>query len=78
MHEPSSCKDLTNFPTRKKPQRVINDLDNVDFYFLKRQFFSSGSFVVCVLKDKRSSDQDDHKGKKSDSETCFQNPQSCS
>ena len=30
---------------RKKSQRVINDLDNVD---LIRQLFSLGSFVVCV------------------------------
>ena len=41
------------------------------------QWFSSGSFVVCVWRQ-RSSDQDDHKGKKPDNETCFQNPQSCS
>ena len=46
------------------------------FYFLKRQFFSSGS-VVCVWRQ-RSSDQDDHKGKKPDNETWFQDPQSCS
>ena len=32
---------------RKQSQRVINDLDNVDFS-LKRQIFASGSFVVCV------------------------------
>ena len=37
------------------------------FYFLKRQFFSSGSFVVCVWRQ-RSSDQDDHKGKKPDND----------
>ena len=42
------------------------------FYFLKRQFFSSGSFVVHLRQ--RSSDQDDHKGKKPYNETCFQNP----
>ena len=46
-------------------------------YSVKRQLFSSGSFVVCVWRQ-RSSDQDDHKGKKPDNETCFQNPQSCS
>ena len=32
---------------RKQSHGVINDLDNVD-YFLKRQFFSPGSFVVCL------------------------------
>ena len=47
------------------------------FYSLKRQLFSSGSFVVCAWRQ-RSSDQDDYKGKKPDNETCFQNPQSCS
>ena len=36
------------FPKRKKFHGMINDLNNVDFYFLKRQFFSSKSFVVCV------------------------------
>ena len=46
-------------------------------HFLQRQLFSSGSFVVCVWRQ-RSSDQDDHKGKKPYNETCFQNPQSCS
>ena len=39
--------------------------------------FSSGSFVVCVWRQ-RSSDQDDCEGKKFDNGTCFQNPQSCS
>ena len=43
---------------------------------LKRPIVSSGSFVVCVCRQ-RSSDQDDHKGKKSHNETCFQDPQSC-
>ena len=33
---------------RKQSQRVINDLDNVDFLPSKRSIFSSGSFVVCV------------------------------
>ena len=33
-------------------------------------------FVVCVWRQ-RSSDQDDHKGKESHNETCFQDPQSC-
>ena len=37
------------------------------FYFLKRQFFSPGSFVVCVWRQ-RSSDQDDYKGKKPDND----------
>ena len=45
------------------------------FQFLETR--TSGSFVVCVWRQ-RSSDQDDHKGKEPDNETCFQNPQSCS
>ena len=40
--------------------------------------FSHQEALLYVFEDKRSSDQDDHKGKKSDTETCFQNPQSCS
>ena len=44
---------------------------------LQRPIFASRSFVVCVWRQ-RSSDQDDHKGKKPYNETCFQNPQSCS
>ena len=35
--------------------------------------------LFCIsLWRQRSSDQDDHKGKKPYNETCFQNPQSCS
>ena len=33
---------------RKQFQGVVNDLDNFYFYSLKRQLFSSGSFVACV------------------------------
>ena len=43
---------------------------------LQRPVFASRSFVVCVW-GQRSSDQDDFQGKKSDTETCFQDPQSC-
>ena len=64
-------------PTRKKIFGKIDDLDNVDFIPSKRPIFTSGSFVLCVWRQ-RSSDQDDHKGKKPDNETCFQNPQGCS
>ena len=45
---------------RKKFHGMIDDLDNVGFYSLKRAFFSSGSFVVYLWR-LRSSDQDDHK-----------------
>ena len=33
---------------RKKCHGMIDDLNNVDFYSLKRPIFASGSFVVCV------------------------------
>ena len=46
-------------------------------YFIEPELFSWGSFVVYLWRQ-RSSDQEDHKGKKSFNETCFQNPQSCS
>ena len=62
---------------RMKSHGMIDDLDTVDFIPLKRPIFSSGSFVFCVWRQ-RSSDQDDHKGKMPDNETCFQNSQSCS
>ena len=44
---------------RKQSQGMINDLDNADFYSLKRKLLSSGNFVVRVWWQ-RTSDQDDH------------------
>ena len=67
---------LTNFKNERNLMEWLM-IWTMWIYFLKRQFFSSRSFVVCVWRQ-RSSDQDDHKGKKPDNETCFQNPQSCS
>ena len=67
---------LHTIQKRKQLHGVINDLDNVDL-FTQTSILSSGRFVVCVWRQ-RSSDQDDHKGKKPDIETCFQNIQSCS
>ena len=61
---------------RKQSQRVINDLDNVDFIHSNVQ--SSHQEALLYVFEDRSSDQGDHKGKKPDNETCFQNPQSCS
>ena len=40
------CSAPHTLQKRKKSHGMIDDLDNVDF-FLKRQFFSSRSFVVC-------------------------------
>ena len=45
---------------RKQSQRVINDLDNVDFISSNVQFFASRSFVVYLWRQ-RSSDQDEYK-----------------
>ena len=38
-------RDPCKSPTRKKIHGKIDDPDNVDFIFLKREFFSQGSFV---------------------------------
>ena len=38
--------DLYKFPTRKKIDGKIDDLNNVDFVSSKVEFFSSGSYVV--------------------------------
>ena len=70
-------RDPYKSQTRKKIHGKIDDPDIFDFLPSKRPIFTSGSFVVCVWRQ-RSSDQDDHKGKKSNIETCFQKPQSCS
>ena len=71
------CSTPHTIQKRKQSHRMIDDLDKCWFYSLKRQFFSPGSFVVCV-RGQRSSNQDDFEGKMPSNETCFQNPQSCS
>ena len=48
LNKREACSPPHTIRKRKQSQRVINDLDNVDFYSLKRPIFSSGSFVVCV------------------------------
>ena len=53
---------LHTIQKRKKSHGMIDDLDNIDFYFFKRQFFLSGSFVVCIRRQ-RSSEQDVIKGR---------------
>ena len=52
-------------------------LNDVSHHILKREFFSLGSFIVHLWRQ-RCSDQDDQKGEKSGNETCFQNSQSFS
>ena len=74
------CTNLVRAASHKLPirKKFHGVTDSVDFiYIFKRAFFSSGSFVVYLWRQ-RSSDQDDHKGKKSYHETCFQNPQTYS
>ena len=77
LNQREACSPPHTIHKRKQSQRVINDFGKCWFYSLKRPIFSSGSFVACVWRQ-RSSDQNDHKGKKPDNETRFQNPQSCS
>ena len=74
MHEPGSCSTSQTWKTK---ETSWNDRWSGQswFSFFKRPIFSSGSFVVHLWRQ-RSSDQDDHKGKMPDNETCFQNPQS--
>ena len=62
---------------RKKAHGMINDLDIVDS--ISSNVNSSRQALLYVFEGRqRSSDQDDHKGKKPDNETCIPNPQSCS
>ena len=67
MHEPSSCKTAQ---TSNAKELSWNDWWSRQcwFYYLKRAFFLSGGFVVYLWRQ-RSSDQDDHKGKKPYNET---------
>ena len=50
-------------------------LNNVDRYLSNVQMSHQEALLYVVCRQ-RSSDQDDYQGKKSDNETCFQNPQS--
>ena len=81
----SSRKHVSEWSRTERPVEISNAKEiswddgwsrQCWFYFLKREFFSSGSFVVCVWRQ-RSSDQYDLKRKKPDNKTCFQNRQSC-
>ena len=67
----SSRKHASEWPSTKRPVSVSNAKETswkdwsqqCWFWFLKSEFFSSGSFVVNLWRQ-RSSDQDDHTGKK--------------
>ena len=47
MNKSEACSPPHTIHKRKQSQRVINDLDNVDFS-LNLPIFPSGSFFVCV------------------------------
>ena len=63
--------------TRKKNQKKIDDLDNVDF-ISSNVLSSRQEALLCIFKDNEAVIKMIIKGEKSDNETCFQNPQSCS
>ena len=62
---------------RKQSQRVINDLDKVDF-IPSNVNSSHQEALLYVFEDNEAVIKMILKGKKPDNETCFQNPQSCS
>ena len=62
---------------RKQSQRVINDLENVDFIPSNVQS-SHQEALLYVFEDNEAVIKMIIKGKKPDNETCFQDPQSCS
>ena len=62
---------------RKQSRRVINNLDNVDVVHSNVQS-SHQEALLYVFEDNEAVIKIIIKGKKSDNETRFQNPQSCS
>ena len=79
VYEPTwgSCSTSHTSKNEKKSHGMIDNLDNVDF-FPQTWILLVRKLCCMCLKTTNSSDQDDHKGKKSDNEICFQHPQSCS
>ena len=71
------CSPPHTIHKRKQSRRVINDLGNVDFIPSNVQS-SHQEALLYVFEDNEAVIKDDYKGKKSDNETCFQKPQSCS
>ena len=62
---------------RKQSQRVINDLDNVDFISSNVQFFSYQEALLSIFEDNEAVIKMNIKGRRPDNETCFQNSQIC-
>ena len=71
------CSPPHTIHKRKQSQRVINDLDDVDFIPSNVQS-SHQEALLYVFEDNEAVIKMIIKGKKPDNETCFQNPQSCS
>ena len=62
---------------RQQSQRVINDLENVDF-IPSNVKSSHQEALLYVFEDNEAVIKMITKGRSPDNETCFQNPQSCS
>ena len=62
---------------RKQSQRVINDLDNVDF-ISSNVISSRQEALLYVFEDNEAVVKMIIKGRSPTNETCIQNPQSCS
>ena len=77
MNKREACSPPHTIHKRKQSQRVINDLDNVDFIPSNVHSSRKEGFVVYLWRQ-WSCNQDDLKGRSPTMRTFFQNPQSCS
>ena len=78
LNKRKACSPPHTIHKRKQSQRVINDLDNVDFIPSNVQSSHQEASMHVFEDNEAVIKKDDHKGKKLENETCFQNPQSCS
>ena len=78
LNKRKACSPPHTIHKRKQSQRVINDLDNVDFIHSNVQSSHQEASLYVFEDNEAVIKKDYHKGKKPDNETCFQNPQSCS
>ena len=76
LNKREACSPPHTIHKRKQSQRVINDLDNVDFISSNVQS-SHQDALLFVFEDNEAVIKMIIKGKKPDNETCFQDPQSC-
>ena len=77
VNKREACSPPHTIHKRKQSQRVINDLDNVDFIPSNVQS-SHQEALLYVLEDNEAVIKMIIKRKKPDNETCFQKPQSYS